>query len=548
MDIRTGIIQTANALGIDPLDLATAISYETAGTFNPTAPGPTTRFGQHRGFIQFGEPQAKQHGVDWNDPIRSQLGENGAVASYLRSSGVKPGMGLLDIYSAINAGAPGLYNRSDAAAGGAPGTVRDKVMNQMSGHRKKAAELLGMKTPMVSSQSSPAADVAADTMTALGKGGGPVTPDQIAQGAMAQSAGQEPEQPRGLLGNLFGNPDTMANLALAFNSMRLNPDPNLGAVLTAQMKERRQERKETARLNKTLAYLEKAAANGDSRAARALEYAKGTGDIANALKIATEKAPKASEAEQKIDRLMIDYGVDRKTAVGIVDGIITVSRDPITGTAQIIDKVTGNLIGQSGVGDGQITETPLPPAEDEDPFKGSNVKGAFGGQGAVASALNTFTDAIGLGQVAAPDIGRAQQAIDNLSKKSVILLSDAFPGRPNVFTQERIEDMTVKPGELTTGPVTALNKAQDMRRYLEEAYESTTRIASGEGGYAAKDVADARARKDRIKNLLDDYVALERALTATSGGSQPSAQTGAGRTSGTVNVNGRNFSWKVKEQ
>jgi hypothetical protein len=111
----------------------------------------------------------------------------------------------------------------------------------------------------VSSQSSPAASVAADTMTALGKGGGPVTPDQIAQSAMAPSAGQEPEQPRGLLGNLFGNPDTMANLALAFNSMRLNPDPNLAAVLSAQMKERRAERKEKAQRNATADALDKIA-------------------------------------------------------------------------------------------------------------------------------------------------------------------------------------------------------------------------------------------------------------------------------------------------
>jgi hypothetical protein len=99
------------------------------------------------------------------------------------------------------------------------------------------------------------ADVAADTMAALGKGGGTVTPDQIAQGAMAQSAGQEPEQPRGLLGNLFGNPDTMAALAMAFNSMRLNPDPNLSAVLSAQMKERRGERKDKAQRNSTAEWL-----------------------------------------------------------------------------------------------------------------------------------------------------------------------------------------------------------------------------------------------------------------------------------------------------
>lgn len=141
--IRNGIIETAKSLGIDPVDLATAISYETAGTFDPTKAGPTTQWGQHRGLIQFGEPQAKQFGVDWNDPIGSQLGPGGAVAKYLMGAGVKPGMGMLDIYSAINAGSVGRYNASDANNGGAPGTVRDKVEGQMSGHRQKAIALLG---------------------------------------------------------------------------------------------------------------------------------------------------------------------------------------------------------------------------------------------------------------------------------------------------------------------------------------------------------------------------------------------------------------------
>lgn len=142
-DIRSGIIETANALGIDPVDLGTAISYETAGTFDPTKSGPTTQWGQHKGLIQFGEPQAQQYGVDWNNPVGSQLGPNGAVANYLRSTGVKPGMGLMDIYSAINAGSVGRYGASDANNGGAPGTVADKVNQQMGGHRAKALALLG---------------------------------------------------------------------------------------------------------------------------------------------------------------------------------------------------------------------------------------------------------------------------------------------------------------------------------------------------------------------------------------------------------------------
>jgi hypothetical protein len=82
-EIRDGIIQAARALGINPADLATIISYETGGTFDPTQAGPTTQWGQHRGLIQFGEPQAKANGVDWSNPVGSQLGPDGAIARYL---------------------------------------------------------------------------------------------------------------------------------------------------------------------------------------------------------------------------------------------------------------------------------------------------------------------------------------------------------------------------------------------------------------------------------------------------------------------------------
>lgn len=141
--LRNGIVETAQAIGADPVDLATAISYETAGTFDPTKAGPRTQYGQHRGLIQFGEPQAEKYGVDWNNPLASQLGSNGAVANYFRSSGFKPGMSGLDLYSTINAGSPGRYSASDANNGGAPGDVRDKWENQMAGHRQKAIALLG---------------------------------------------------------------------------------------------------------------------------------------------------------------------------------------------------------------------------------------------------------------------------------------------------------------------------------------------------------------------------------------------------------------------
>lgn len=143
MPLAEGIFSTAQALGMDPADLATIISYETGGTFDPTKAGPTTQWGQHRGLIQFGEQQAREYGVDWNDPVGSQLGPDGAIAKYFRRNGWRPGMGLLDAYSIVNAGSPGRYNASDASNGGAPGTVADKVRDQMGGHRENAMRLFG---------------------------------------------------------------------------------------------------------------------------------------------------------------------------------------------------------------------------------------------------------------------------------------------------------------------------------------------------------------------------------------------------------------------
>lgn len=142
--LRAGIETTAGALGMHPVDLATIISYETGGTFDPVQTGPVTQHGQHRGLIQFGEPQAAQYGVDWNNPVSSQLGPDGAIVRYFRQNGWQPGMGLMDAYSIVNAGRPGAYGASDAANGGAPGTVADKVTTQFTPHRDAVLAAWGM--------------------------------------------------------------------------------------------------------------------------------------------------------------------------------------------------------------------------------------------------------------------------------------------------------------------------------------------------------------------------------------------------------------------
>ena len=144
MDIAQGIFSTAKALGINPIDLATAISYETKGTFDPLSVGPTTKYGQHRGFIQFGEPQANEYGVSFEtrpQAISTQLGPGAGIYQYLKAVGVKPGMGLKQIYSAINTGGVNNFNMTDEASGGMPGTVAEKVAG-MGPHKKNALKFM----------------------------------------------------------------------------------------------------------------------------------------------------------------------------------------------------------------------------------------------------------------------------------------------------------------------------------------------------------------------------------------------------------------------
>lgn len=138
------IRETAQELQMPARDLGTIVSYETAGTFDPLKEGQITQWGRHRGLIQWGEDQARQYGVNWDDPVRSQLGRDGAVVRYFRDRGWKPGMGMLDAYSIVNAGSPGRYNATDENNGGTKGTVADKVRTQFDGHYRNADRLLGL--------------------------------------------------------------------------------------------------------------------------------------------------------------------------------------------------------------------------------------------------------------------------------------------------------------------------------------------------------------------------------------------------------------------
>lgn len=144
-------------LGVSPSDVLTAMSYETGGKLDPNLWGG--KGGKYLGLIQFGPEEQAKYGVKPGMPLEEHVN---AAENFLRDRGVKPGMGLLDIYSTINAGRPGLYDRSDAGNGGAPGTVADKVGTQMVGHRARANSMLGDESNPIPI-SSPTQSASADT-------------------------------------------------------------------------------------------------------------------------------------------------------------------------------------------------------------------------------------------------------------------------------------------------------------------------------------------------------------------------------------------------
>lgn len=133
---RDALIASAGRLGLTPVEWGGLMSYESG--LNPGRWGGAG--GRHLGLIQFGPSEQKQFGVTGRETFQEQLPK---AEAFLRARGYEPGMGLLQAYSTVNAGSPGLLNASDAKNGGMPGTVAEKVQNQFGPHFKKVSAFLG---------------------------------------------------------------------------------------------------------------------------------------------------------------------------------------------------------------------------------------------------------------------------------------------------------------------------------------------------------------------------------------------------------------------
>lgn len=126
----------AQRLGVAPRDLAAAISYETGGTFDPNKQGG--KGNNYLGLIQFGPEERMKYGVRPGMSFEQQMT---AVEGFLRDRGVKPGMGIAEIYRTIIGGNP----NAPLTASDGNGTIAQHIERIKSGHYGNADRFLGGK-------------------------------------------------------------------------------------------------------------------------------------------------------------------------------------------------------------------------------------------------------------------------------------------------------------------------------------------------------------------------------------------------------------------
>jgi hypothetical protein len=132
-DNASAIVAGAKDLGIAPEDLATIISYETGGKFDPSIRGGKNN--KHIGLIQFGEAEQGQFGASQNQSFGEQMG---AVVRYLKARGARPGDDITTLYKIINGG----NRNANINASDGNGTIGGHVEQMLAKHRDQAVAFL----------------------------------------------------------------------------------------------------------------------------------------------------------------------------------------------------------------------------------------------------------------------------------------------------------------------------------------------------------------------------------------------------------------------
>lgn len=220
--------------------------------------------------------------------------------------------------------------------------------------------------------------------------------------------------------------------------------------------------------------------------------------------ISSQDALKLKDSQDQKDRelrvqMLMDTGLDRKTAEGIAAGRYAVS----SGTGEVMDLANGKIVGgpRSGAG--------LPPASGGSAIS-PDVQGsmATGPSAFFGDVANKVLGAFGLPQ-GSPKTEEAINSLRNLNMATTSLLQAEIPGRPSVYLQGKLEDLTPKPASLLQSDQSAKSKLQLMRnRIAVELSRMNRDILSQPNMYTTKQVTDTRANYGQLSQLLKEYDAI----------------------------------------
>ena len=143
LDAKQAMTKAAGHLGLTPLEIASFISYETAGTFDLWKKGVS---GKHFGLAQWGPEERRKYGLNETSGWEDQMN---ALVEFAVDRGFKPGEhGLDELYTTVNAGNPYAGNVADRGGDKNNPRMDDKLYGKTgirgAGHVNKGRKILGL--------------------------------------------------------------------------------------------------------------------------------------------------------------------------------------------------------------------------------------------------------------------------------------------------------------------------------------------------------------------------------------------------------------------
>lgn len=192
---------------------------------------------------------------------------------------------------------------------------------------------------------------------------------------------------------------------------------------------------------------------------------------ADVLRMREQNAPEAPSADEASIQRLMATGVDRETAVGIVDGRYVTSRDPLSEKVTVIDKATGRSINgtpepipaqaaQATQGQAMPADAPLATPAPSGPPTGA--ENAFGMEGFARRAANAVSDTVGMGL---PFENEAEQtAFFNVVREDMLnSLAQTYGRQPAQQFMRQIQALIPQPGTPFQGADGAVIMLEQLR-------------------------------------------------------------------------------------